>query len=86
VLALSTSVVYNCNRIYKILGTEKWFGIGEAATAEERNENENSDLHDRGGSKESGGEGLPACYLEVGERPLRLFPGWGSASAGCARG
>lgn len=46
VLVFSTFVVYNCNTIYKILGTETWSGIGEAATAEERNENDNSDLHD----------------------------------------
>jgi hypothetical protein len=46
VLVFSTSVVYNCNIVYKILETEIWSGIGEAATTEERNENENSDLHD----------------------------------------
>jgi hypothetical protein len=86
VLVLSTSVVYDCNIIYKILGTGIWSGIGETARAEERNENENSDLHDLGGSKEGGGQGIPACYLEVGERPLCLFLCWKSASAGCARG
>ena len=83
-LVFSNSVVYNCNIIYKTLGI--WSGIGEAARAEERNDDENSDLHDRGSSKEGGGKGLSACYLEVGEWPLCLFLCWKSASAGCARG
>jgi hypothetical protein len=60
--------------------------MGEAARAEERNDNENSDLHDRGSSKEGGGEGIPACYFEVGEWPLCLFLCWNSASAGSASG
>jgi hypothetical protein len=86
VLVFSISVVYNCNIIYKILGTEIWSGIGETARAEERNENENSDLHDRGGGEEGGGEGVQACHFTLAERPLRLFPGWRCPSAGCARG
>src|SRR5215217_9457159 len=77
--------MYNCNIINKMLGTEVWSGLGETASAEGRNENDNSDLHDRGSSQEGGGEGLQACHRSLAERPLCLFPGWESVSAGCAR-
>ena len=80
VLVFSTSAVYNCNILYKILGI--WSGTDEAATAEERNGNENSDLHDRGSSEEGGDEGIPACYLKAGERPLCLFLCWTSIPQG----
>jgi hypothetical protein len=83
VLVFSTSFVYNCNNIYKLLG--KRSDVGEAATAEERNESENPDLRYRDGSEEGGGEGLQACYRTLAERSLCLFPGWRYPSAGCAR-
>jgi hypothetical protein len=89
VLAFSTFVVYNCNIINQMLGTEEtenWSGIGETARAEGRNENENSDLHDRGRGEEGGGEGVQACHSTLAERPLCLFPGWRCPSAGCACG
>ena len=83
-LVFSTASVYNCNKTYNVL--EKRLGFGEAATTEERNEGENPDLRYRDGGEEGGGEGLQACHPAVGERPLRMFPGWSAPSAGCARG
>jgi hypothetical protein len=84
VLVFSTSVVYNCNNMYNLLG--KRSGIGEAATAEERDESENPDIRYRDGGEEGGGEGLQACHCAVDERPLCLFPRGPAPSAWCARG
>jgi hypothetical protein len=42
-------VVDNSNTTYKMLGTEIYFGIGATPTAEGKKENDNSDLHHRGG-------------------------------------
>jgi hypothetical protein len=63
---------------------KKRSGIGETARSEGRNENENSDVHDRGSSQE-GGESVQARHRTLAERPLRLYPGRASVSAGGAR-
>ena len=82
-LVLWTSMVYNCNIIYKIL--EKGLASVRWPRPEEGNESENSDLRYRDGGEEGGSEGLQARHYTVGERPLRLFPGWICPSTGCSR-